>query len=219
MVDDKFIMMSMEDSKTKSLADVLGSKTCKKIIDYLAENDEASQKDLSVALKIPMNTMDYNMKKLLASGLVQKRKNFFWSKKGKKIVMYELSNKSIVISPKKSFGEKMKNLVPGFMLTAALTFAVWVYDRIRSFSPKVGDSYIVEESQGMIMEKAADFAVEVPSAPNSLHGAGASDGVKDVMITHAPEMFSSAPSPIWMWFLAGALVVLFAYSIINWKKL
>jgi len=131
MSDDKFIMMSMEDSKTKSLADVLGSKTCKKIIDYLVDHDEASQKDLSDALNIPMNTMDYNMKKLLASGLVQKRKNFFWSKKGKKIAMYELSNKSIVISPKRGFGDKMKTLIPGFMLAAVGTFAVWVYDRIR----------------------------------------------------------------------------------------
>ncbi len=212
MSDDKFIMMSMEDSKTKSLADVLGSKTCKKIIDYLVDHDEASQKDLSDALNIPMNTMDYNMKKLLASGLVQKRKNFFWSKKGKKIAMYELSNKSIVISPKRGFGDKMKTLIPGFMLAAVGTFAVWVYDRIRW-----GVGNLEVGSGEIMMEKSADVAV--PSMANSLYSAGASDGVKDIMITHAPEMFSSSPSLIWMWFLAGALLILFAYSIINWKKL
>jgi DNA-binding transcriptional ArsR family regulator len=217
MSDDKFIMISMEDSKTKSLAEVLGSKTCKKIIDYLAENNEASQKDLSVALKIPMNTMDYNMKKLLSSGLVQKRKNFFWSKKGKKIVMYELSNKSIVISPKKSFGEKMKTLVPGFMLTAVGTFAVWVYDKIRRFSPDIGTRSVMDEGGQIVMEKAVDFAV--PSVANSLYGAGASEGIKDVVITHASDSIISSPNPVWMWFLAGALLILFVYSIINWRKL
>jgi len=122
MTDEKFMLVSLEDAKIKSLAEVLGNKTCKKIIDYLADNEEASQKDLSLALDIPMNTMEYNMKKLLLSGLVQKRKNFFWSKKGKKIVMYELSNKSIVISPKKRVGEKFKSLVPTFILTGVLTF-------------------------------------------------------------------------------------------------
>lgn len=200
MSKDKFIMVSMEDSKTKSLADVLGSKTCKKIIDYLAENPEASQKDLSGALNIPMNTMDYNVKKLLASGLVQKRKNFFWSKKGKKIVMYELSNKSIVISPKKSFGEKMKTLVPGFMLTAVGTFAVWVYDKIR-----IGNNSL-EKSGKVFVDRAVDFG-------------GANFGVEEMVVTHASDALSYSSNPVWMWFLAGALVVLFAYSIINWRKL
>ena len=91
MVNDKFVLVSMNDDRTKKIADVLGNKTCKKIIDYLADHEEMSAKDLSDGLKIPLNTLDYNMKKLLDSELVKKTKNFFWSKKGKKIVMYELS--------------------------------------------------------------------------------------------------------------------------------
>ncbi len=206
MSNDKFIMMSMEDSRTKSLADVLGSKTCKKIINYLAENPEASQKDLSVALKFPMNTMDYNIKKLLASGLVQKRKNFFWSKKGKKIVMYELSNKSIVISPKRSFGEKMKTLIPGFMLTTVGTFAVWVYDKIR-IGRRSWDIGMVEKGEEIMMEKTTEFG-------------GANMAVmEDAVVNHARDVLSSSPNLVWIWFLAGALLILFAYSIINWRKL
>jgi predicted ArsR family transcriptional regulator len=122
----------MEDETSKSVAEVLGSKTCKKIINHLAEIKEASQKDLSDALKIPMNTLDYNMKKLLESGFIQKKKNFFWSKKGKKIIMYELSNKSIVISPKKSNAEKIKSIIPAFIVTAVGTFAVSVFEKINS---------------------------------------------------------------------------------------
>lgn len=206
MSDDKFIMMSMEDSKTKSLADVLGSKTCKKIIDYLADHDEASQKDLSDALNIPMNTMDYNMKKLLDSGLIQKRKNFFWSKKGKKIVMYELSNKSIVISPKKSFGNKMKTLIPGFMLAAVGSFAVWVYGKIRA-----GFGNLKLENEGGTVMSEGIKGLDVPSS--------VSGEMADVMITHANDVFQCSPSQTWMYFLAGALLILFTYSIINWRKL
>ena len=123
MEENHFMLVSLEDSKSKSISEVLGSKTCKKVIGYLSERKEASQQDLSNALSIPMNTLDYNIKKLLDSGFIQKRKNFFWSKKGKKIVMYELSNKSIVISPKKSSSQKFNSILPAFILTAAGTFA------------------------------------------------------------------------------------------------
>ena len=119
MDENHFMLISLEDSKSKAISEVLGSKTCKKIIAYLSERKEASQKDLSDALNIPMNTLDYNIKKLVESGFIQKKKEFFWSKKGKKIIMYELSNKSIVISPKKSTSQKFKSIIPAFILTAA----------------------------------------------------------------------------------------------------
>ena len=35
MTENKYIIISMDDPKTKHLADVLGNKTSKKIIDYL----------------------------------------------------------------------------------------------------------------------------------------------------------------------------------------
>src|SRR3989344_4521204 len=97
---DKFILMNLDDKKSKKIAEILGNKTCKKILDYLTDNSEASEKDIADALNIPINTAEYNLKKLLDAGLVEKTKNFFWSKKGKKIPMYKLAKKHIVISPK-----------------------------------------------------------------------------------------------------------------------
>lgn len=195
MGEEKFLLVSMDDSKAKSISDVLGSKTCKKIIDYLAENSEASQKDLSLALNIPMNTMDYNMKKLLDSGFVQKRKNFFWSKKGKKIVMYELSNKSIVISPRKSTGEKLKSLIPGFMLVFAGTFAVWVYEKIKSVPKEVlgGGEILMDKSYGLM-----EYAPEV--------------------VKETPQIVTSTPGPLWFAFMIGGLTILLLYAVINWRN-
>ena len=52
--------------------------------------------------------------------------------KGKKIIMYELSNKSIIIAPKDTteIFSKLKSLLPVFLLTGSLTFAVYVYEKI-----------------------------------------------------------------------------------------
>ena len=203
MAEEKFVMVSLEDPKMKSLSEVLGNKTCKKIIDYLSENKEASQKDLADALSMPINTVEYNIKKLVASGIVQKRKNFFWSKKGKKIVMYELSNKSIVISPKKSVGEKMKGLLPGFLLTLAGTFAIYVYERIKNVRP----SY--DSLNSIVSEKAIEEGVF----------AAKSGEIMQDTVSHAGEILSYSPSPFWVWFLAGGLIALFVVSLVNWRKL
>ena len=56
-------MISMDDDKAKAMAGVLGNKTCKKIIDCLAEQ-ETSEKDLADNLKLPISTVEYNLKKL-----------------------------------------------------------------------------------------------------------------------------------------------------------
>lgn len=213
MSNEKFMMISLEDPKMKNLADVFGNKTCKKIIDYLADNEEASQKDLSDALKVPMNTMEYNIKKLLESELVNKRKNFFWSKKGKKIVMYELSNKSIVISPRRSVSEKIKGLLPGFMLVGVGTFAAYVYEKVRyveTFAKEIAVSSS-EESMPM-MAKGAEIVMDSASV-------GVNDEIVNAVVAHAPSAFSVVPSDLWVWFLAGGLLSMFVVSLVNWRKL
>ncbi|MDP2926063.1 MAG: beta-propeller domain-containing protein [Nanoarchaeota archaeon] len=126
MVEDKFIMYGIDDERSKDIADVLGNKTCKKILNYLADIKEASEKDISDALNMPINTVEYNLKKLVKSGLVEKTKNFFWSVKGKKIQMYKLAKKHIIISPKSTRPniEKLKTILPVVFIAAALLFAL-----------------------------------------------------------------------------------------------
>jgi len=193
MDENKFMLVSMEDETSKSVAEVLGSKTCKKIINYLSDK-EASQKDLSDALEIPMNTLDYNIKKLLDSGFIQKKKNFFWSKKGKKIVMYELSNKSIIISPKKSTSEKIKSILPAIIITTVGTFAVGVFEKINFVSRNL------ETSPQSISD--AGFGVEIVSK-----------------IAETPTMITPQTFPLWGWFLLGSIISILLIAIINWRKL
>lgn len=197
MTNDNYMLISLEDEKSKAIAEVLSSSTCKKIINYLAEIKEASQKDLSVALKIPLNTIEYNIKKLLSSGFIQKRKNFFWSKKGKKIIMYELSKKSIIISHKKSISSKIKSIIPAFILTAAGTFALWVYERIKLVPEEIQKNMPV--SDGVLY-----------AAEESVTQAG----------SRATEtLMTPIGTPLWLWFLIGSLLAILIISIVNWRKL
>jgi len=204
---NNFILVSLDDEKSKAISEVLGSSTCKKIISYLTETKEASQKDLSDALKIPMNTVEYNIKKLLDSGFIQKRTNFFWSKKGKKIIMYELSNKSIVISHKKFPSEKIKSILPAFILTAAGTFALWAYEKISSVS--VTPERVLSNSYDAVATKAQELA------GTSSGGAGSITA----SVSPSDLITSSSYTPLWLWFLIGGLISIFVISLVNWRKL
>lgn len=193
--ENNYMLISLNDEKSKAISEVLGSSTCKKIINYLAETKESSQKDLSVALKIPMNTVEYNINKLLSSGFIQKRKNFFWSKKGKKIVMYELSNKSIIISHKKSVSEKIKSILPAFILTVAGTFAVGVYEKIKSAPQTLQNA--------------------IPSVEDSVYKIASESGGT----IQPSDLITPIGTPVWLWFLIGSLIAIFIISILNWRKL
>lgn len=197
MENNNYILISLNDEKSKAVAEVLGSPTCKKIIGYLSENQEASQKDLSDALNIPMNTLEYNIKKLLNSGFIQKRKNFFWSKKGKKIIMYELSKKSIIISHKKSPSQKLRSILPAFILTAAGTIALWIFEKVKYSKESAIDH--AGDSSKMLMEKSG----EIFSYSSDISGG----------------LLVFQPAHLWVWFLTGALLAILITSIINWRKL
>jgi predicted transcriptional regulator len=197
MENENFVLVSIDDDKSKDLADVLANKTCKKIINFILEKDGASAKDISDALNIGMSGVDYNLKKLLKSGLVEKKKDFFWSKKGKKIVMYNVSNKSIVISPKKDISSKIKSLIPAILLVSSSTFAVYVYEKINGAQN--------------VVQKTMDIAT--PSLANSVYGTGSSNEMARIVGQGISQ------THLWIWFLSGAVLAFIIFSILNWKKL
>ena len=63
--------LNLDDEKLAGLADVLGNKTAKRIVSYLADK-EASESDIVRDLQLPANTVNYNIKKLNQLGLRQK---------------------------------------------------------------------------------------------------------------------------------------------------
>src|SRR3989344_901125 len=117
----KYDIMDVDENKTKSLAEVMKNKTCKKILNYLREEGETSETKISKELKIPLSTIHYNLKKLKESGLVNPT-SFQWSPKGNKVYNYAPSDKTFVFSQKKSegFETKLKVIFPLMVVVAVI---------------------------------------------------------------------------------------------------
>jgi predicted transcriptional regulator len=187
---EKYIMVSFDDEKIKFLSEVLGNKTCKKILVFLLEN-QASESEISKELKIPLNTVDYNIKKLVNTGLIEKATHW-WSVKGKKIPVYKVSNKKIIISPIRKLSS-IKTLIPGIIISGIGALLIKGLIRPVQFAK---DSAL---ESGL---KAAEAGGNLAASQNAL----------DYLYTLPP----------WMWFLIGAwfgLVLFLIITFIRRKKI
>jgi len=202
MADEKFLMVSLEDERAKKIADILGNKTSKKILDFLAETSEGSEKDISKALEIPINTVEYNIKKLLQAGLVEKGK-YWWSVKGRKIDMYKLAKKHIIISHKSSKPSisKLKSIFPAVIISGIVTFGLYFYSAF-------GKQQIIEKASDGLLEKSGEIAGTLSQEAAESVSAGTNAFVGGI-----------SGFPIWLWFLLGSLVAILIFTILNWKKL
>ncbi len=146
-------MIGLDDERSKEIAEVIGNRTCKKIVVYLAEVKNASEKDISDKLEIPINTVEYNLNKLMKAGMIEKTKHFFWSVKGKKIDMYRLSNKKIVISPKsKPNMVQLKSVIPVILISVFLIAVAGLF----LYYNNLGDNII--KNQTFSEEKLLQFS-------------------------------------------------------------
>jgi len=160
---EKYLMLNIDDEKTGKISEILKSKTCKNILSILAEQN-LSESDIASKLKIPINTIEYNLKKLIDAGLVEKTKEFFWSAKGKKIPVYKAVRKSIVISPRSSTILKTVGLTGVVSLTAALILRG--YQSLTQVYP-INNVYdkVVSETASSAGQNASTLAGNLVSSP------------------------------------------------------
>lgn len=196
---EKFLMFSLDDEKSKKLGEVISNPTCKKIIDVLSEK-RLSETDIAKELKIPVNTVEYNLKKLVGAGIVETAKDYFWSVKGKKIPVYQIANKLIVISPKKTIASKLKGIVPVVLISGVLTSLVAWYYKSKEFAGPIAEKTF-ESSENVIRSAA--------SAANQVMDVG----------KNAPTVICNFTNLSWEWFLIGSLITLIVFVVWNWKKL
>ncbi len=187
-----YLMLELDGDKANSIAEVITNKTCKKILNLLAEK-ELSESDIAISLKIPLNTVHYNVQKLVDSGLIEKSKKFFWSVKGKKINTYGVSNKKILISPKRAF----KGVVPAIVASALIAFGLKIWAGMREAG------FNAASNVGDIGEKAVQTV---------------SSGAFNTSQLPYVCTITSSISNLWAWFLIGALSGLFIFLLWNWIK-
>jgi len=188
-MDSKYLMISFDDARLKSISETLGNPSCKKILNLLAEK-QLGETEISRELAMPLNTVGYNVKKLIEAGLIEKAEHF-WSIKGKKMPVYKISNKSIVISPKKTIASKIGGILPAVLITGIVALF------IRFFS--------LQEI------RSADKAVV--NVPALAYESGA-QAVNSISLVDKILAIAS-----WEWFLLGSLTAIIIFSIIKWRKL
>src|SRR3989344_4247429 len=185
-----YVMVNLDDPRTARIAEVMGNKTCKRILALLGEH-ELSESELAQRLAAPTNTVNYNVKKLVGSGLIEPSRSF-WSVKGRAVRTYRLSQKDIVISPK-TF---TRGLLPAFVISGAVALGLKILGGAQQSMSSLADGV----SAG---EKTAVATVASESAKTS------SD--------YLYYALASAPDS-WAIFLIGALFALSVLLLWNWFR-
>ena len=149
----KYLMFSLNDDRVGNLGEILGNKTSRKILDLLSEKD-LSESDISRILDIPFSTVSYNIGKLLKVGLIKEKMHLF-SVKGKRVPLYTVSNRDILISPGESSRDKLKGSVSLISVSAIFTaFIIWL-ERFRKI-PREEVFMGAAEAAPMLLEKSAE---------------------------------------------------------------
>lgn len=140
MANRNSIMVDLDDPRVAYIATAMSSKSARKILGLLSEK-EMSASQIASELKMPLNTVGYNLDRLVDSGLIVTTKKFFWSEKGKKVLFYRVADKKIVISPKL----KSSSVIPtaiGIALLAVL-IKLLTFDfgerKMQAFSESAGE--------------------------------------------------------------------------------
>ncbi len=180
---ETFLLVSLQEEKAKDLAKIIHNDSSRKILNYLANADFASESQLSKELELPISTVHYNLVHLQQGGLIEVDE-FHYSKKGKEINHYKLANKFIIISPKPTekirseLKKRLKSLLPVVLVAVAVG---WV---TKLFSVK---NTALSASSVMIKEDAS-FAMASGAIENT-----------------QPNVF--------LWFFAGVFTVVILYLI------
>ena len=196
MASKNFLLVSLDESRTKQLAQIVSNDLCRKMLDFLAGSEKgATETEIATALGIPLSTAHYNIRQLLESGIV-KADEYHYSAKGREVLHYSLANKYIIIAPTatniKGLASKLKQILPVAAITIAGGFLLQFLTATSQSAPSVQREALPFAAQG------TEYAMEVKYA-----------------IAH------QTPS-IALWFAAGAVAALTLYflydTIIGRKK-
>lgn len=189
MAKKNFLLLSLEDSKTRKIANIVSNESCRKILDCLADK-EATESEIAKSLNIPISTVHYNLRQLTDAGLLI-AEEFHYSEKGKEVYHYKLANKYIIIAPKKTSGirEKLMGILPAAL---AAVGAAGIIHLANNYLSKAASAEVAVAKSAMMQESALAMAPEAPAEA-------------------APLLTQNLA----LWFLAGALFALLIYFIVG----
>lgn len=223
---EKFILVSLDDEKSKELADVISNKTARKILDYLSEK-EGSSSEIGKDLGIALSTVEYNLKNLVKAGLVEVEE-FKWSPKGRAMDIYKVKKKYIVIAPEKSseLREILRKVLPvglvGLVVGGFIEFFSGSKIIKVPFTKEIVTKTITEGRQ--VGDKAVQASAEVARESAASAPAALADGASEPIInvtTQVTEVVKDVvlPNPHYgLWFILGLVVALGLYILFSLRK-
>lgn len=203
MPKNNFLLVDLNETKTKKLAETITSETSRRILNYLAEKEHDTEANISKELEMPISTAHYHLQKLQEANLIVVEE-FHYSPKGREVNHYKLANKYIIIAPKKVSGlkQKLKGILPVGIIALGISAVIKI---ITSFSGKMeltGAEFYRAESVQALSEEAtptmADAAVE--AAPR--------------VVEESARAAASQPD-IALWFFVGSLSAIVIYLLIE----
>ncbi|MBS3087369.1 helix-turn-helix domain-containing protein [Candidatus Pacearchaeota archaeon] len=208
----KEVLISLGDEGLKDVAEVLGSDSCVKILDLLALKDLAVS-DIARELGMKLNTTDYNVKKLVKAGLI-KKSGHWWSVKGKKMPVYQVVDRRIVISPKRRIAAK-------FLWVLGLTGAVgiWLRSLMMPADFVMSGEKVMDDAVFAAAPRAMELVVDEVSQVEMMASNG---GISDATFGAVSDVSFWAGLAGWEWFLIGAwsaIVLFFIFSLISERRI
>ena len=189
MSKSNFLLVDLNEAKTKKLAETITSDTSRKILNHLAEKED-SEANISKLLSLPISTVHYHLQKLQEAGLVIVEE-FHYSSKGREIKHYRLANRYIIIAPQNVSGlkEKLRGILPAGIIVAGISIVL-----------KVMQNYW---NQPVVVSKA--LMASAPMAEASMPAA-------QEMVLQVPP---TASPDVALWFFMGGVVTMALYLLIT----
>ncbi|MBI2549531.1 helix-turn-helix transcriptional regulator [Candidatus Woesearchaeota archaeon] len=212
MASKNFLLLSLEDEQAKKVATVVSNDSCRKILDYLAVHENATESALAAALQVPISTVHYNLQLLLKADLA-KAEEFHYSEKGKEVLHYQLANKYIIITPQKTKGlkSKLRSILPAGLITLAIGGIAQLFLQIQQRS-----ALSTPNAMDGAVQQMAKASMDLEMAPASDEALMAVDDAIREPVTES--FFSTLSSSPVFWFIVGALVALLVYVLWSWYR-
>jgi len=201
------IIFDLEDPRSEAIAEVMSNKTSKKILSLLAEK-EMSSSEVAEKLGLPLNTVTYNVDKLVKAGLIEKSSKIFWSSRGRRMELYKVSNKRIIIFPKMM----IKGILPAIFVTCLIAVLIAF-----SFGTNFSERSLSEDSFRSEKFVGEDFTQEA-SLTSGVNEAESAPQFEEARLREKIyDGLADAPNA-WAWYLIGALTALVVVILWNLRK-
>jgi DNA-binding Lrp family transcriptional regulator len=224
--DDKFLIIPM-GKESKAITQVISNDTAMQVMDLLADGP-MSTSIVAEKLAIPLTTAQYNIEKLMESGLVKIEKTRY-SEKGREVKLYRASRRFIMIVPEKTGGQAIIDALKKYILlipiAAVLALAVEYLDPISSYinqqsggtsgSPIAQPlTYAGYSNASLESNGALPSAIQPASPMSGEYSPAAHPSVVDQVSQNASGLFHHAG----VLFFAGCLLVLFLLVVLEYAQ-